>query len=48
MNMMSVIRPELEKNMFGVGASIEESSRALVTGELSLSKRLSICSFSCA
>jgi hypothetical protein len=33
--------------MFGVGTSIEESSRALVTGELSLFKRISIHSFAC-
>ncbi len=38
----------LEENMFGVGASIEESSLAQVNGELSLFKRLSIAPFACA
>jgi hypothetical protein len=33
---------EEDNNIFGVGASIEESSRALVVGELSLFRRLSI------
>jgi hypothetical protein len=40
---------EKEKgNMFGVGASMEESSYALVVGELSLFKRLSILASTCA
>jgi hypothetical protein len=39
---------ELEKNVFDVRASIEESSQALVIGELSLFKRLSIFSTTCA
>jgi hypothetical protein len=43
-----VARLELEENLFGVGASIEESSQALVIGELSLFGRLSIPSFACA
>jgi hypothetical protein len=38
---------ELEKNMFGMGASIEESSWALITEELSLFRRLSISSSTC-
>jgi hypothetical protein len=38
---IDVVRLELEKNMFGVGASIEESSQALVT-RISLFRRLSI------
>jgi hypothetical protein len=33
---------ELEKNVFEVRASIEESSQALVIGELSLFNRLSM------
>lgn len=45
---IDVVRPYLEKNMFGVGASIEESSQTLVTKELSLFKKLSISSFTCA
>jgi hypothetical protein len=44
---IDVIGPKLEENMFRVGASIEESSQALVIGELSLFKRLSIPSFAC-
>ncbi len=44
---IDVIGPKLEENLFGVGASIEESSRTLVIGELSLYKRLSIPSFAC-
>jgi hypothetical protein len=36
-----------EGNMFGVGASLEESSCALVVGELSLFKRLSILASTC-
>jgi len=43
-----VARPELEENMFGVGASIEKSSCALITRELSLFRRLSIPSCTCA
>jgi len=39
---------ELEKNMFREETSIEESSRALIIGELSLFKRLSISSSACA
>jgi hypothetical protein len=38
---------EFEGNMFGVGASIEESSGALVIGELSLFKRLFVLPFAC-
>jgi hypothetical protein len=38
---IDVVRLELEKNMFGVGASIEESSQALVT-RIFLFRRLSI------
>ncbi len=38
---------ELEKNMFGVGVSIEEPSRTLIIGELSLFKRFSIPSSVC-
>jgi len=45
---IDVIRPKLEENMFGVGTSIEESSQTLVTGELSLFKRLFIPSSTCA
>jgi hypothetical protein len=33
---------EEDNNIFGVGASMEESSHALIVGELSLFKRLSI------
>jgi hypothetical protein len=40
-------RPKLEENLFGVGVSIEESSRALITQELSLFGRFSIPSFAC-
>ncbi len=42
------IGPKLEKNMSKVGASTEEFSRSLVTGELYLFKKLSILSFACA
>jgi len=38
---------ELETNMFGVEASIKESSQALVIGELSLFMKLSISSSPC-
>jgi hypothetical protein len=38
---------KLEKNMFGAGVLNEESSWALVIGELSLFKRLSIPSSTC-
>ncbi len=41
-------RLELEKNVFEVRASIEESSQALVIGELSLFRRLFIFSSACA
>jgi hypothetical protein len=37
---IDVVGPDLKENMFGVGASIEESFRTLVTKELSLFKRL--------
>jgi hypothetical protein len=39
---------EVEKNMFREETSIEESSRALITGELFLFRRLSISSSTCA
>jgi len=42
---VDVVRLDLEENMFGVGALIEEFSRTLVTRELSLFTRLSISSF---
>jgi hypothetical protein len=45
---IDVARLELEENMFGVGASIEKSSRTLITRELSLFRRLSIPSSTCA
>ncbi len=38
---------EEDNNMFGVGASIQDSSRALVIVELSLFRRLSIPQFMC-
>jgi hypothetical protein len=38
---------EFEENMFSVEASIEESSRALVIGELSLFRRLSVLPSTC-
>ncbi len=38
---------EFEKNMFGVWASIEESSCALVTRELSMFKRFPVFPSSC-
>jgi len=41
-------RLKLEENMFGVGASIEESFQALITRELSLFRKLSIPSSTCA
>jgi hypothetical protein len=34
--------------MFGMGTSIEESSRTLISQELSMFKRLSISSSTCA
>jgi hypothetical protein len=46
---INVVGLELEKNMFGIWASIEECSRALVvSGKLSLFKRFSPPSFACA
>jgi hypothetical protein len=39
---IDVVKLNLEENMFGAGASIEESSSSLVTKELSLFRRLSI------
>jgi hypothetical protein len=45
---IDVARPELEENMFGVGASIEKSSHTLIIRELSLFRRLSIPSSTCA
>jgi hypothetical protein len=36
------IGEDFEENMFGVGASIEESSRALVTRELSMLRRFHV------
>ncbi len=45
---IDITRPKLEKNMFGVGVLIEESSWALVIRELSLFRRLSIISSACA
>jgi len=41
------VRLKLEKNMFGVGASIEESFRTLVTRKLFLFRRKSNSSFAC-
>jgi hypothetical protein len=38
---------EEDTNLFGVGAFIEESSRALVIGELSLFMRLPILQVAC-
>jgi len=38
---------EKDNNIFGVGTSMEESSHALVVGELSLFKRLSISPTTC-
>jgi hypothetical protein len=38
---------EENNNIFGVGASMEKSSRALVVGELSLVKRLSVSPTTC-
>jgi hypothetical protein len=42
---INVVGEEFEENMFDVGASIEESSRALVTIKLSLFKRLFVLPF---
>jgi len=42
---IDLVGEEFEENMFGVGASIEESSCALVTIELSLFKRLLVLPF---
>ncbi len=44
------VRPEfeLEENMFDVGVLIDEPSQALITGKLSLFKRFSIPSSTCA
>jgi len=39
---------EFEKNMFGMGTSIEESFLALIIRELSMFRRLSISSSTCA
>jgi hypothetical protein len=39
---------EFKKNMFGMGTSIEESYRTLIIGELSMFRRLSISSSTCA
>jgi len=39
---------ELEKNMFGMGNLIEESYRTLIIGELSMFRKLSISSSTCA
>jgi hypothetical protein len=38
---------EEDNNMFGVGASIQDSSRALVIAKLSFFRRLSIPQFMC-
>jgi hypothetical protein len=38
---------EKDNNIFGVGASMEESSLALVVGELSLFRRLCVCLVTC-
>ncbi len=45
---IDITSPKLEENMFGVGVLIEESSWALVIGELSLFRRLFIISSACA
>ncbi len=45
---VDVVEPKLKENMFGVGASSEESSWALVIEELSLFRRLFISSSTCA
>ncbi len=42
------IEEEKETNMFGVGAFVKKSSRALVIGELSLFQRLAIPPSMCA
>jgi hypothetical protein len=44
---IDVVGEEFEKNMFGVGASIEESSCALIIKKLSMFKRLPILPFAC-
>jgi len=44
---VDVVGEEFEKNMFGVGASIEESSHALVIGKLSMFKRLHVLPSAC-
>jgi hypothetical protein len=46
---IDVVKTKLEENMFGGGrGSIEESSQALVIGNLLLFRRLCISSFACA
>jgi hypothetical protein len=44
---VDVVGEEFEKIMFGVGASFEESSHALVIGKLSVFKRLHVLPFAC-
>jgi hypothetical protein len=44
---VNVVGEEFEKIMFGVGASFEESSRALVIGKLYVFKRLHVLPFAC-
>jgi hypothetical protein len=44
---IDVARPKLEENIFGAGGSIEESSQALVIGDLFLFRRLCISSSTC-
>ncbi len=44
---IDVIGPDRQENMFGAGASIEESFQTLLTKELSLFKRLFISSSTC-
>jgi hypothetical protein len=44
---IDVVGEEFEENMFGVEASIEESSRALVIGKLFLFRRLYVLPSTC-
>ncbi len=44
---VDVVGEKFDENMFGVGASIDESSCALVTRELFMFKRLLVLPFEC-